>query len=371
MHIAELPTPCAVVDLDRLDANTAKLQSRINGLGCALRPHIKTHKCVEAARYQLRGRNRGICVSTFAEAHAFAAAGFSDITLAFPLGLGRIDEALDLAETIDRFAVLSDRGEVIEALASRARPIDLWIEIDCGDHRGGHLPQDPTLLEQASRVLNASSLRFAGLLTHAGHSYAARSLLELRAIAAREVEALHRGNAALEAAGLEARELSLGSTPTASVVEDLAGIDECRPGNYVFYDLTQVALGSCTLDDVAFSVLTTVVGLYPEQRRLIVDAGALAVGKDLGPSHLVFDGGYGLLMDERCEGGFPELKIQGLSQEHGQVHAREGRPFPEVRLGQRLRILPNHSCLSAALHSHYAVVRGEEVIDEWSTFRGW
>jgi D-serine deaminase-like pyridoxal phosphate-dependent protein len=164
--------------------------------------------------------------------------------------------------------------------------------------------------------------------------------------------------------------VSVGSTPTLSVAEDLSGVTEARPGNYAFYDGAQATIGSCELSDVAFSVLATVIGHYPEQGRIVINAGALALSKDPGPTHVDARCGYGTLCSLDGQ-PLPGLTLVATSQEHGEVRCGNGRDATRYPLGAHLRIVPNHSCLTAAAYDRYYVVRGERVIDEWRPVKGW
>lgn len=344
-------------------------------LGARLRPHVKTHKCVEAARLQTRGHFGGITVSTLAEARYFARGGFRDITWAFPLPIPRIPEAAELARSVDRLNLTLDNPAALDALeafaASRPGPrFPVFLEIDCGDHRAGVDPADPGAVALARRLAGSPAVEFRGILTHAGHSYAARDAEGIRAVAREERDAAVRFASMLRAEGVSVPEVSVGSTPTMSLADNLDGVTEARPGNYVFFDVFQAAIGSCALEDAAFSVLTTVVGSYPSRNRMIVDAGALALSKDAGPRHVAEDAGYGAIFD-LAGARLGELRLVKLSQEHGQIEGVEPLRFDRYPVGSRLRIVPNHSCLAAALYDRYHVVQEGRVVAEWKPVRGW
>jgi D-serine deaminase-like pyridoxal phosphate-dependent protein len=372
VDISELPTPSALVDLDRFEANCARMADRARDLGVRLRPHVKTHKCAEAARIQTRSHFGGITVSTLAEARGFAGAGFRDITYAVPIAPQKLAETVEIGSTIDRLAVLVDHMETITAIEETARAhsatIPVWLKIDCGLHRAGVDPGSARAVALATRLHNSAHIDFRGVLTHAGQSYAAVDRLGVLEAAREEVAATLGFLTRLAKAGVGAPEASIGSTPTASAVEDLHGIDEIRPGNSAFFDVFQSAIGSCSLRDVAFSVLATVVSAFPEQQRAVIDAGALALSKDPGPTHVDPGCGFGRIVAVEDQHPLPGLRLTSLSQEHGVV---EGPGSAALRPGTRLRILPNHSCLSAACFDSYKVVRATEIIDEWRPFRGW
>ncbi len=368
----DLPTPCALVDLAVLERNTARMAQRARDLGVALRPHVKTHKCPEIARLQVRGHCGGITVSTLAEARAFAAAGFRDQVWALPVPLDRIQEASELARAMERFELLVDHEDAIDALEAEARrsgiALGVRLEIDCGDHRSGVDPTSPRALDLAARLATSKHLRFAGILTHAGHSYACRGAEEIARVAEEERSTSAAFAERLRARGIEVAVVSVGSTPTLHHARTLAGVTEARPGNYVFHDVFQVAIGSCAPTDIAFTVLATVVGHYPEQRKAILNAGALALSKDAGATHVDPGIGFGVAMD--LEGG-ARAQLFALSQEHGQMRWEEGADARRFRPGARVRVAPNHSCLAAAGFDTYHVVDGDRVVDRWRPARGW
>lgn len=366
MSFSELQTPALLIDLDVVERNCSRMLQRADEWGARLRPHVKTHKTIEGALLQLGGSMGPVTVSTLAEAEAFAAAGFDDILWALPLDPSKASRVAELASKISTLGVLIDSREALEALESLSTKtrLTVWIKIDCGYHRAGLAPTDDLVIELARSILSSDRLDFGGLLTHAGHSYHGSSLEEIRSIARTEVEALQRASEAITNAGLPSPRLSSGSTPTATV-GDLSGSDEIRPGNYIFFDAFQSRLGSCTLEDCAMSVLTTVIGAYPERSKLIVDAGALALSKDRGDGTT----GYGIVCDEdgnEIEG----LTLESLSQEHGEIAGSPDR-LSKLRPGDRLRIIANHSCLTAACFEQYWITRDNRVVGNWTPTKGW
>jgi len=374
VNLRELTTPGAVVDLDRLERNAAWMTHRAKKLGVCLRPHVKTHKCVEAAKLQTAGQTKRLTVSTLAEAQEFATAGFDDITYAVPLSPKAVPECARLTRTVKRFNVIVDHPVAVDALEAYAHTHDLrfsvFLKVDCGLHRAGVDPDSPEAVTLAGRLHRSSRMNFRGILTHAGQSYSCRNRSEAANVAAHERDTMVTFAAKLRGEGLTVAEISIGSTPTITAVDRLPGISEIRPGNYLFFDAFQTAIGSCVLEDVAFSVLTTVVGAYPDAQRLVVDAGALALSKDPGPTHVDPDCGFGVVVTEHDCRPVPGLRVTSLSQEHGVLHS-DGPLDPAWRPGTRFRIVPNHSCLAAACHDRYHVVRGTEVVDKWRPVRGW
>jgi D-serine deaminase-like pyridoxal phosphate-dependent protein len=374
MNIAELKTPCALVDLDRFERNCARMADRAHSLGVRLRPHVKTHKCVEAARVQTLGHFGGITVSTLAEARGFVDGGFRDVTYAVPVPLDRLDECTELTRHLDRLHLVLDHPVTLAALeefsAANGVQFSVFLKVDCGLHRAGVDPGREDSVALAQRLRASDQVEFAGILTHAGHAYASRSAEQSRTVANHERDVMVQFAECLRAAGVTVPEVSVGSTPTATAVDDLTGVTEVRPGNYAFFDAFQVAIESCEVDDVAFSVLATVIGRHDDRRELVVNAGALALSNDPGPVHVDPGCGLGVVVAGSRQRPVDGLVIRSLSQEHGvilSVHPLDSSWQP----GTRLCILPNHSCLSAACFDRYHVVRGDEVVDEWHPLRGW
>jgi D-serine deaminase-like pyridoxal phosphate-dependent protein len=336
----------------------------------ALRPHVKTHKSPEIARLQHGGASGPITVSTLAEAEAFAQEGFSDITYAVPIEPGKFVRALDLARRV-RLHLLTDDTAAAGALSRAASEagvrIPIFLEVDCGDHRCGVDPGAPQAIALARQIAESPSLIFAGLLTHGGHSYAATTLEAVRRVARQERDATVEFADRLRAAGIAVPVISIGSTPTMTQAEDLSGITEIRPGNYVFFDSFQAVHGSCTFEDCALTVLAAVV--HNDGKRVVVDAGAIALSKDLGPRDLDPDSGHGHVLDlEARDTGW---RIGNLSQEHGEIDLPSGADAARFPVGSRLRILVNHACLTAAQHERYHVIEDGRVIAEWPISRGW
>jgi D-serine deaminase-like pyridoxal phosphate-dependent protein len=372
VKIDDLSTPAALVDLDQLERNAARMADRARRLGVRLRPHVKTHKCIEIARIQTDLHFGGVTVSTLAEAQAFANGGFTDITYAVPIAPQKLGEAADLSCEIDALNILIDHPETMRAVeemaASRGIVFQLYLEIDCGHHRSGIDPDDESAERLVHRLANSEAVDFRGLLTHAGHAYRAHNRSQAYQAACEERNVITAFAAQLRDLGIAIPEISIGSTPTARAIDDLTGVTEIRPGNYVFYDAFQSAIGSCELDEAAFSVLATVISVHPDVGRAVVDAGSLALSKDPGPTHVDPDCGFGVVVATDDLHPLPGLRITDVNQEHGSL---SGPGVQALHPGSRIRILPNHSCLSAACFDRYHIVRGTEVVDEWHPVRGW
>ena len=358
--LSQLTTPAFLVDRDVVQRNCDRMHAKAAASGVIFRPHVKTHKVPEIGRMQFRGGVGPVTASTLAEVERFAGAGFRDITYAVPLAPEKLERAAAIARRLERFNILIDSFDALAAIESFGVAFDAFLKIDCGYHRAGVDPDDEKSVELARQMESSRSIRFRGLLTHAGHSYHAKSVGDIRAIAKQETGAVTRFRERLGSNAIR----SVGSTPTASVVERFTDCDEVRPGNYVFYDAFQATIGSCRFEDVAVSVLTTVIGSYPDRDNLVVDAGALALSKDLGPDHVDPQFGYGIVCDLALK-PLP-MKLVAISQEHGKIVTNRTVP-----VGTQLRIIPNHSCLTAAMYDRYHVVDGGRVVDEWKPVRGW
>jgi D-serine deaminase-like pyridoxal phosphate-dependent protein len=372
-HIHDVRTPALLLDLDVLERNIARMAEKTSRLGVALRPHVKTHKCIEVGRLQARHGARGITVATLVEARSFAEAGFDDITWAFPVIVSRLDEVVELARSVT-FRVVVDSETALEAVARAAREtgvaLHTWLKVDCGYHRAGVDPEAPASVELARRLARSPGIVFDGILTHAGHGYHARDRDELCRIASQERTVMVEFADRLRAAGIEVPSISIGSTPTMAVAENLDGVTEVRPGNYVFYDYMQVASGVCSLADCAVTLLATVVSHQPGADHAVIDAGALALSKDLGPHDPSRARGLGPALTPN--GGLePTVQVRGVSQEHGMLGGPDAADIEgRFAVGEKVRILPNHSCLTAAMFDEYVVMRDETVVDRWSIMRG-
>ena len=359
-NLDHVSTPALLLDLDILDANLQGMQAKADRLGVALRPHLKTHKCIEVAERQRTLGARGVTVSTLYEARVFAEHGFDDITWAFPMIPSRVEEAARLASHITLRLVI-DSQDALQLIESTGVPLHVWLKVDCGYHRAGIDPAEGESLTLARRLSDSSTLHFDGLLTHSGQAYSPNSPAELVQIAEHERAIMVGLAERLRAAGIHVPGVSVGSTPAMSAVTDLSGVTEARPGNYAFYDLDQVSLGSCAITDCAATVLTSVVSSNITGGS-VVDAGALALSKDLG--HSTSDTpSYGRVFADYERSELGQAQVVSLSQEHGVVDDSLG-------IGSRLRILHNHSCLTVAQFDEFVVVRGEGVVDRWKIWRG-
>lgn len=370
-------TPALVLDLAKVDRNIARLRARLDKLGVGFRPHVKTTKSLDVVRRLFPEGTGPITVSTLAEAEYFAEGGFTEITYAVGLGLDKITRARRLVPQGVQLSVLIDTTEQAKALADSAKDGEampsVLIEIDCDGHRGGLLPDDPTLIEIAD-VLRQGGVSFGGVLTHAGESYNARGGAGLPEAAEGERAAAVAAAELLRAAGYGVPVVSVGSTPTAHFAKDLSGVTEVRAGVFTFFDLVMHGIGVCEVDDIAVSVLTTVIGHRPEKGWILTDGGWMALSRDRGTQKHPVDQGYGLVCD--IDGNpFDDVIVEDASQEHGIIKVRPGSTgvLPDLPIGTRIRILPNHACATCAQHEAYNVVdaQGRNIIAHWPRMRGW
>lgn len=372
MLIDDLKTPALLLDRTRLEKNIDRMAKKAEDNGVHLRPHIKTHKCLEIAGLQRSSGACGITVSTVWEAKGFADSGFEDITLAVPIVMDKVESVVNLARDVN-MTVLVDSHRPVEWLtkesAEQEVQVGVLIKVDSGYHRCGVDPDSSDPVKLARKIEEARWLGFRGILTHAGHVYEASSVEEIRAVAREEQLVMCKVAEKLRKVNLQPDVVSIGSTPTMSLTPNIEDcITEIRPGNYVLHDYDQVALGSCTFSDCALTVLASVIGNYGD--RIVVDAGATALSKDLGRIHVDPLSGYGRVFPS---GDIQEPtgdRIVSLSQEHAKIQLVDGSPLRDLEPGERIHILPNHSCLTANLFDWYAVHDGtDSVCCKWKILR--
>jgi D-serine deaminase-like pyridoxal phosphate-dependent protein len=373
--LLQLETPCLLIDIDRLERNCERMLARARALGVRLRPHLKTAKSPQVAT-RATDRSRSITVSTLKEAEYFARQGYSDIVCATAIVPGKFAHAARIREETgcDLILVtdaLTVAREAARFAASQGRTFSFLIEIDCGEHRSGLPPRDARVVELARAIDAAPQLRFRGVLTHAGHSYSTNDPAEVATIAALERDAAVDAAAMIRAAGVPCEIVSVGSTPTVLHANHLVGVTEARAGIYMLWDLAQLSRNMCRADDIAVSVLASVIGHNRDGRALILDAGALALSKDIGANKHLPDAGYGYICDALSVERLGRLAVDVVHQEHGTVPVDDAAWFERLPVGSLVRILPNHACLTCAGYDAYHVVRGTDVIDRWERVNGW
>ncbi|MEO8431815.1 MAG: alanine racemase [Acidobacteriota bacterium] len=352
-RLEDLQTPAVLVDLDVLERNVERMASAARAAGVKLRPHAKTHKTLELARLQIAAGACGLTVAKTSEAEVFATEGFDDLFLAYPVvGLGKPERLLSLSDRV-RLAVGVDSAEGARSLSSvfaaAGRRLDVMLKVDCGTGRVGVPPEAAP--ELALRVAGLPGLAVRGLFTHAGHAYHETSPAGVASVGRAEGTTLARAAESVRAAGVPVEEVSVGSTPSARSAMSAEGVTECRPGNYVYHDASQVSLGTCGIEDCALTVLATVVSV-PSPTRAVLDAGSKTLSSDgLRPAA----GGHGFLLGRVS-------RVARLSEEHGVVDIAAGERFA---VGERVRVLPNHACVVSNLHDRVYAVRGGLVEGRW------
>ena len=357
--------------------NVDRLNGLMAGHGVQLRPHLKTPKSIEVARRVMASPQGPAAVSTLQEAEQFAAAGVTDLLYAVGVAPAKLDRVLALRGRGVNLTVVVDSIQAAQAVAERARQegagIPALIEIDCDGHRAGVQPGHTDQLLAIARVLHGAGC-LQGVMTHAGESYGCRSLEAIAAMAEQERLAAVTCAEAIRAAGLPCPVVSVGSTPTAHFARNLDGVTEVRAGVYVFFDLVMAGLGVCSVDDIAATVLTTVIGHQPDKGWILVDAGWMAMSRDRGTAKQPVDQLYGLVCD--ADGKvYPDLLLAETNQEQGIIKLRtgSGAALPDLPLGTKLRIVPNHACATCAQHDAYEVLHSgsRDIVAHWERFRGW
>ncbi|XP_012678852.1 D-threo-3-hydroxyaspartate dehydratase isoform X2 [Clupea harengus] len=364
----DLCTPVFIVDLDTVKRNARVMLERFQKLGVQLRPHMKTHKTVECADIMTGGARRCIVVSTLAEASFFADHGYDDILYAYPLPFDKVERCAQLAERLSLFHVLVDNSAALEEL--RKRPLKqgkawhVWMKLDCDNGRAGIPYSEPRALQLAKDITETTGVELTGVYAHCGNTYGCQGEAQIKAVAQETTTVTLQFMDKLKAAGIQGVKSSIGSTPSCShPVADMAMLSEVHPGNYVFYDVQQSLIGSCSLKDVAVRVLTRVIGHYPHRNQLLVDCGWTALSHDGGGK---LPTGYAVIE------GHPELKLLSMTQEHGRIEAVSGKlDFTKYPVGSMLSLMPYHACATAMMHPMYYVHSNGKIVGTWTPTRGW
>jgi D-serine deaminase-like pyridoxal phosphate-dependent protein len=377
ISLTNTTTPALLLDRDRLEANAQRLARRVGMLGGVLRPHVKTHKCVDIARVvQSAGHTRGITVSTLREAEHFFDNGFGDIFYAVGISPNKFDQARRLIAKGCVLSVTLDSPEMAQQLATYGTNAGITfptiIELDTDGHRSGVDPEGDALLEIGRLLHELDGVELRGVMTHAGESYHCDSAEALLAMARLERDRTVAAAKRLREASLPCPIVSIGSTPTAFAIDDLGGVTEVRAGVYAIFDLVMANIGVCTPDDIAFSVLVTVTGHQRSKNWIITDGGWMALSRDRGTASQRVDYGYGAVMDVR--GNRLPLLMTGANQEHGIISpatADERIDYSAYPLGSQLRVLPNHACATAAQYDTMTVIEQGTPTGVWKKISGW
>jgi D-serine deaminase-like pyridoxal phosphate-dependent protein len=379
MQLNDLETPALALDRSKLDRNLARMSAHIRGLGGTLRPHVKTVKSIDVMRRALRNTPGGITVSTLKEAEYFLAHGIRDIIYAVGIAPAKFAHAFSLLRNGAELKVITDNLDAVRQLAQAASAagvrVPVLIELDVDDHRSGVRPDSQLLLDLGQALNSTSGVTLAGVLTHAGDSYSCRGAEALTRFAERERAGAVGAAQRLRAAGHQVPIVSVGSTPTGTFTRDLSGVTEVRVGVYMFQDLVMAGIGVCSVEDIALSVLVSVIGHQSERGWIITDGGWTALSGDRGTATHSVDQGYGLVCDAAGRVLADDLIVQSTNQEHGILARRDGGPIDPRRfpVGTLLRVLPNHACATASQHACYHIVDGvaPDVLDRWERFAGW
>lgn len=354
MHtIATLRTPAVLIDRATAIRNIDRMQAEASARGLRLRPHSKTHKSPVVARWQIERGAVGICCAKLGEAEVFADAGFTDIRLPYPISPSNADRVIALLDRTRLSFILDHVGvakQWSEQMTRAGREVDILVKVDVGFHRCGIDPDTRETLPTIKAIASLPGLRFRGLLSHAGQTYHAHSEDGLRTMAAAEAQTMSDLAERCRKDGLPVEEVSAGATPPARFSMQQKGFTEYRPGNYVYLDRTQVALGAATIDDCALTVLATVVS-KPSKHRLVLDSGSKTLTND-GARGFSPSPGHGVVLDH------PNLHIERLSEEHATVKVDGTTPLEP---GDRVRIVPNHSCVVSNLVDEAWLVDGDSV----------
>lgn len=351
--------PTLVLDEERLQQNIDRMVKRAQQNDVVFRPHFKTHQSAAIGEYFRTAGATKITVSSWHMATYFADHGWTDITVAIPVNLLQMATINELAERIT-LNLAVDSVAAVDALKEQVRhPVNIWIEADIGYHRSGVWYENvDDYVNLADMIADSDKLTLKGMLTHAGHSYKAYTKEQIAAVHEESVGRLAQLRTQLLVQGHQVM-ISIGDTPTCSVLDDLSAVDEMRPGNFVFYDLTMVDIGVCEPADIAVAVACPVIGTYPHRQQVIVHGGGVHFSKDV-----LSDGDrslYGRVIRVR-NGAFAEvvegIELIGLSQEHGTLQLSDPALLDELVIGDLLLIVPVHSCMTADLYSSYLDLQG-------------
>ncbi|MBI2833018.1 MAG: alanine racemase [Acidobacteria bacterium] len=363
MLVTGLPTPQILVDRRRLLKNIDSMQAAVAGAGLRLRPHAKTHKSPTIAAWQIERGAVGICCAKTGEAEVFAGAGVEDVRLPYPVNpsnAGRLIGVMDRAHV----SIIVDHADVArgwsDAMRRAERTLDVLVKVDVGFHRCGLNPAGPAAAAFVADIAGLPHLRFRGLLSHAGQAYTAQTEEEIERIARQERDLLLELAGRVRARGIDVEEISVGSTPSARYSVRQEGLTEMRPGNYVYFDRSQVALGAATLAECALTVMASVVS-KPADDRIILDCGSKTLTTDGARGLGQNPAGYGTVLSLESDDVAADLVIERLSEEHATVRVTGGST--SLKPGDRVRVLPNHSCVVSNLADSIRLVDGLEVVD--------
>jgi D-serine deaminase-like pyridoxal phosphate-dependent protein len=378
MNINQLNTPELILDKTRLVRNIDTMTLRARELAVDLRPHLKTAKSANVAQLAVKDNAGGITVATVSEAEYFFQNGFDDITYATCIIPSKLDRVAALITKGARLKLITDNYEVAQAITNFISNdnvlFKVMIEIDCGEHRTGITFNDPELLKIAGILDDAPNTELEGVLTHAGHSYSCRTVEDIANIAEEERFSVVSAAKLLRKNNHKCPTVSAGSTPCVMFARDATGLTEVRPGVHMFGDMFHAGLGTRNINEIAVTVLASVIAHRKNDNQLYIDAGGLALSKDRSTEAFegVADCGYGRVCSAKTAEPISDLFVLSVHQEHGLVVSKNPLPFDLLQIGSKVRIMPNHVCMTAAGYSAYQVIEGgTEVIDIWDRCNGW
>ncbi|MBL4692421.1 MAG: alanine racemase [Magnetovibrio sp.] len=373
----DIETPQLILDKTRLEANCQRILGIADKHKILLRPHVKTSKCVEVANIATAGRMNKITVSTLKEAAYFAKNGYSDIMYAVGIAAHKLAHVKQIQDDFvgTNLLLITDNVTTAQACVDFAEAqkivLNILIEIDCGEHRGGVQAEGRDLVAVAKVLTSSNVICFKGVMTHGGHSYACQAISEIQDIAEIERQAVVTASQRLAALNIPCEIVSAGSTPTFLHAKSFLGLTEARCGVYVFFDLAQYSRNICALDDIALSVLTTVIGHNKQGGTVLIDAGAFALSKDTSANTFRPDVGYGYVCDPITLKPYEGLSVAVVHQEHGAIPVAHEDWYKKLPIGAQVRVLPNHACVTAAAYEDYFVVEDGVFSGIWPRVNGW
>jgi len=375
-NLEELDTPCLILDKSLLEKNCFKARKKCLELNTILRPHVKTPKSIEIAKIALDNQEGPITVSTLNEAEYFASAGFKDILYAvciIPKKLKRLNFIQQKYSCMIRMVIDSVfvAQEILNYSKLHNANFEILIEIDCGEGRSGLFHQDQKIRDISRVFAENDQTNLIGVLTHAGHSYSTKDKNEILSISNIERAEALASIKNFSNFNKMSPVISVGSTPTMFLASNLDGISEIRAGIYMFWDLAQASRGICKIEEIAISVLASVIGHNHQRKRIIIDAGSLALSKDVSANNFMKEAGYGLVCNPDTGIPFDGLNVSEVHQEHGSIDLESTDWFENFPIGSLVRILPNHACLTCAAHEKYNVLENEQITESWSRTNGW
>jgi D-serine deaminase-like pyridoxal phosphate-dependent protein len=363
--VLEVPTPCVLIDRARAQANILRMQQAATTHGRRLRPHAKTHKLPLIARAQVDAGAVGICCAKVGEAEVFADAGIQDIRLPYPVHPSKAARVIALLDRVT-LSIIVDHPRIARewsaAMTAAGRTLPVLVKVDVGFHRCGVDPDSPAALDLIALVAELPGLSLLGLLSHAGHAYHAANEDALQEVARNEAEIMTGLADRARGRGIAIDEISVGATPPARFSMAEPGLTELRPGNYVYNDRTQVGLGAAELGECALTVLATVVS-KPAADRIILDSGSKTLSNDGARGFSSLPGQGAIFQSIEGDELDASLLIERLSEEHATVRVTEGHTALEP--GDRVRLLPNHSCVVSNLVDEVHFVEGANVVETY------